>query len=109
MDIYPTLVELEGLARPDHVEGRSLVRLLENPSLKWDYPVLSTYGYKNHSVVSEQYRYIRYSDGSEELYDIVADPNEWTNLAGNPRFGEVIDQLAARLPASDAADLQQNR
>jgi len=106
MDIYPTLVELAGLERPQHVEGRSLVPLLGDPALAWDYPVLSTYGYQNHAVVSERYRYIRYVDGSEELYDLVDDPNEWTNLAGRSRFAAVIDELAAHLPTTDAPDLQ---
>jgi arylsulfatase A-like enzyme len=105
MDIYPTLVEMAGLERPDHVEGRSLVPLLENPDRNWDFPVLSTYGYGNHAVVSADYRYIRYVDGSEELYDIVADPNEWTNLAGKRRFARVIDDLAEYLPADNAPNL----
>jgi len=105
MDIYPTLAELAGLPVPEHVEGRSLVPLLRDPDLAWDYPVLSTYGYDNHSVVSRNYQYIRYADGSEELYDIVADPNEWTNLAGKPDRVAIIDELAAYLPAYNAPDL----
>lgn len=105
MDIYPTLAELTGLERPDHVEGQSLVPLLEDPSLDWNYPALSTYGYGNHSVVSDRFRYIRYVDGSEELYDRLEDPNEWTNLASLPRFDAVIDELSAFLPVEDAEDL----
>jgi arylsulfatase A-like enzyme len=105
MDIYPTLTELAGLERPAHVEGRSLVPLLEDPSQDWDYPALSTYGYGNHSVVSERYRYIRYVDGSEELYDRLEDPNEWTNLASIERFTAVIERLRTYLPAEDATDL----
>jgi hypothetical protein len=81
------------------------VPLLEDPTLRFDHPVLSTYGYGNHSVVSERYRYIRYHDGSEELYDLIADPNEWTNLAGLRRFAGVIGDLAKHLPAREAADL----
>jgi arylsulfatase A-like enzyme len=105
MDLYPTLIELAGLQAPDHLEGRSLVPLLEDPDDDWDFPVLSTYGFGNHAVVSERYRYIHYADGGEELYDIVADPNEWTNLAGNRRFAGVIDELSAYLPKTDAPDL----
>jgi arylsulfatase A-like enzyme len=105
MDIYPTLAELAGLDRPGHIEGRSLVPLLEDPSLEWNYPALTTYGFGNHSVVSERYRYIRYVDGSEELYDRIQDPNEWTNLAGIPRFSAIIEELSAYLPDVDAEDL----
>lgn len=105
MDIYPTLVELAGLERPAHVEGRNLVPLLEDPTLEWDYPVLSTYGYGNHAVVSERYRYISNADGSEELYDMIDDPNEWTNLANDARYADVIEELATHLPEYDAPDL----
>jgi arylsulfatase A-like enzyme len=105
MDIYPTLAALTGLDTPGHVEGRNLVPLLENPALEWDYPVLSTYGYANHAVVSRDYRYIRYADGGEELYDLAADPNEWTNLARFERFAGVIDELADWLPETNAPDL----
>jgi arylsulfatase A-like enzyme len=106
MDIYPTLAELAGLAVPAHVEGRSLAPLLREPDQPWNLPVLSTYLYDNHSVVSENYRYIRYADGSEELYDIVSDPNEWTNLAGRRQYRSTVDELAAFLPAFNAPDLQ---
>jgi arylsulfatase A-like enzyme len=67
--------------------------------------VLSTYGYGNHSVVSDRYHYIRYVDGSEELYDLRSDPNEWTNLAGKRELEPVIRELAAWLPVDNAADL----
>ena len=56
MDLYPTLADLCGLPVPAHCEGRSIVPLLKNPNTKW-YPSLTTMGYKNHSVRSEQYRY----------------------------------------------------
>ena len=105
MDIYPTLAELAGVDRPSHVEGRSLAPLLEDPARSWNYPVLSTYGYGNHAVVSERYHYIRYVDGGEELYDFRADPNEWTNLAGKPRFERIVRELSAHLPDDDAPDL----
>ena len=67
--------------------------------------MLSTYGYGNHAVVSERYHYIRYVDGGEELYDFRADPNEWTNLAGKPRFERIVRELSAHLPDDDAPDL----
>jgi arylsulfatase A-like enzyme len=105
MDIYPTLVELAGLDAPADLEGRSLVPLLEDPERAWDYPVLTTYGYKNHAVRSNRYRYIRYSDGSEELYDHTTDPNEWHNLADDPKLANVKATLARSLPATDAEDL----
>ena len=105
MDIYPTLADLAGLDIPRQVEGRSLVPLLEDPDRKWDYPALVTYGYNNHAVVSDRYRYIRYNDGSEELYDDIEDPNEWTNLAGRPELASVKRELARVMPKTNAPDL----
>jgi arylsulfatase A-like enzyme len=105
MDIYPTLVELAGLDLPAHVEGRSLVPLLQDPSREWSFPAVTTYGYDNHAVRTDRYRYIRYADGSEELYDHASDPNEWTNLASDPAYGSLKAELRDALPAENAADL----
>ena len=69
MDIYPTLTELAGLETPGHVEGTSLVPLIIDQDAPWEHVALSTFGYMNHAVRSDRYRYIRYYDGSEELYD----------------------------------------
>ena len=66
--------------------------------------VVTTSGYRNHAVSSDRYRYIVYSDGSEELYDIEADPNEWDNRADDPTLAAVKAGLAEWLPAHDAPD-----
>jgi arylsulfatase A-like enzyme len=102
LDIYPTLAELSGLEMPDYLEGNSLVPLLEDPSTEWDYPTLSTHGYENHAVVSATHKYIRYADGTEELYDVRSDAYEWVNLAGDPTFDAVKQRLAAWLPTEPA-------
>jgi arylsulfatase A-like enzyme len=105
MDLYPTLAELAGLDTPEHVEGRSLVPLLRDPSRVWDFPAVTTYGYRNHAARNERYRYIRYSDGSEELYDHETDPNEWTNLAGGGEYARIKEELRRALPTRNAANL----
>lgn len=102
LDIYPTLAELAGLDSPEHLEGNSLVPLLRNPGMAWDKPTVSTHGYENHAVVSSSYKYIRYADGDEELYDVRSDPNEWYNLAGDPQFDAARASLAAYLPVDPA-------
>lgn len=98
MDIYPTLADLCGLPVGEHLEGVSLRPLLKNPEAAWDRPALTTHGFQNHAVRSERWRYIRYSDGTEELYDHENDPMEWTNLAGDPKYDQVKQQLAQWLP-----------
>jgi arylsulfatase A-like enzyme len=102
MSIYPTLCELAGLPIPAHVEGPSIVPLLRNPQAAWDRPAITTHGFKNHTVRTEQWRYIRYADGSEELYDETKDPYEWTNLATKPEFARTKAELAKWLPEKNA-------
>lgn len=98
VNLYPTLNDLCGLPGRDDLDGTSLVPLLHDPQAAWDQPALSTCGYMNHSVRSAQWRYTRYHDGSEELYDHDADPLEWTNLAGDAQYNEVKAALAEHFP-----------
>jgi hypothetical protein len=64
---------------------------------------VTTYGYKNHAVRTERYRYIQYADGTEELYDHQSDPNEWKNLAADPALSRVKADLARWVPAANVA------
>lgn len=105
MSIYPTLTDLCGIPTPKHVEGRSIRTLLEDPKSSWDQPALTTYRFKNHAVRTEQWRYIRYANGDEELYDEAKDPNEWTNLASLPEHAAKKAELAKHLPVRDQADI----
>jgi choline-sulfatase len=98
LDIYPTLIELCNLSKKDEIQGKSLVPLLKNPEAEWERPALTTHGRNNHSLRTERYRYIRYSDGTEELYDHDKDELEWDNLAGDPKYAEVKKQLTKWLP-----------
>lgn len=104
MDLYPTLADLCGLPVDPAWEGRSLRPLLAEPEAAWPYPALTTHGRNNHAVRSERWRYIRYADGSEELYDHDADPLEWKNLAGDPQLASVKAELAHWLPRVNAPD-----
>lgn len=100
--LYPTLVELAGLSPNLQVDGTSIVPLLKNPAAAWHQPAIMTYHRGNHAIRSERWRYIRYANGDEELYDHLVDPQEWNNLAGDPRVESVIDELAAWLPQAEA-------
>ena len=98
-DLFPTLCELTGLPMlADQFEGETLVPQLINPDTDRNRPVLTTYYPGNHTIRNERWRYIRYADGSDELYDHLNDPNEWTNLAGNPQYQWVIDELSPWIP-----------
>ena len=98
IDLYPTVLDLCGLSAPEGLDGQSIVPLLKDPNAAWSRPVLTTFGYKNHTIRTERWRYIQYNDGGEELYDHNADPNEWTNLASLPKYGSVIGELQKELP-----------
>jgi len=102
LTIYPTLCDLAGLPIPEHVEGKSLKPLLENPDAKWDEVAMTTHGYKNHAVRTDRWRYIRYADGSEELYDHDSDQYEYKNEADNPELKAVKAKLAEMLPGKNA-------
>ena len=69
MSLYPTLMELVGLPTPAHVEGASVRPLLGSPAMSWNVPAITTYQYRNHAVRQGPWRYIRYRNGNEELYD----------------------------------------
>jgi arylsulfatase A-like enzyme len=98
IDLYPTLIDLCDLGENKALEGDSLVPLLANPKTKWDRPALTTYGRNNHALRTPRWRYIRYADGSEELYDHAADPNEWTNVAAKPEHAALKRELAKAFP-----------
>lgn len=93
-----------GVPVPDECDGNSLAPILADPSIPLDRPVLTTNNRGNHGVRNERYRYIRYKDGGEELYDHADDPLEWRNLAPDPAFKSVIEKLSSALPTEYAAD-----
>ena len=104
LSLYPTLIDLCGLPANPKLEGVSLRSLLEDPKADWNHVAISTLGQNNHAVRDGRWRYIRYADGSEELYDHQGDPNEWNNLAAgelNPVQAGVIERLKKHLPKSN--------
>jgi arylsulfatase A-like enzyme len=103
-DLYPTLLDLTGLPPPEHeLDGHSLLPLLTSAAAEWPHIALTTHLPGNHAVRSERWRYIRYKDGSEELYDHQSDPMEWKNLAVDSAFISIKQQLAAHMPAKAGA------
>jgi len=111
MGIYPTLCDLAGVPLPPHLEGKSYRALLENPGAPWETPAITTYEANNNAIRTEKWRYIRYLDGSEELYDHDADPLEWKNLASDPQYASVKEDLKKWIPKANvpAQILHKNR
>lgn len=102
LDLYPTLVELAGLPKPEGMEGLSLKPQLDHPEQVRARPAICTHNAGNHSVVDQHWRYIRYADGSEELYELRSDPQELTNLLHGTHVSDAnrseADRLAKWLP-----------
>ncbi|WP_258103472.1 sulfatase [Marinoscillum sp. MHG1-6] len=100
LDIYPTLLDFCGLEQADQLEGASLVPILGGESETINNVAITTYGPNNHSVIDGKWHYIRYNDGAEELYNLVDDPNEWSNLIG--QVGAISDEeLEHHLPKNN--------
>jgi arylsulfatase A-like enzyme len=98
IDLYPTLAELCGVMPPEGLDGHSLVPLLRTPSLSTGRAVITTFDPGNVALRTDRWRYIRYADGSEELYDHRSDPNEWNNLAKDPHHARRIGELRRLVP-----------
>ena len=98
LDLYPTLVDLCSLPPRPELEGNSLAPLLMNPRAPWPHAAVATIGRGSHSVFMDHWRYIRYFDGSEELYDTHRDPDEWFNIAGKPESVTTKTRLAQHIP-----------
>jgi arylsulfatase A-like enzyme len=101
LDIYPTLIDLCGLAPRSDLEGVTLRPQFENPTAPRNRPAITSHNQGNHGVRSDRWRYIRYADGSEELYDLKNDPHEWTNLAARPEHASVMAEHRRWLPKID--------
>jgi arylsulfatase A-like enzyme len=105
INVYQTLCGLVGLEAPDYVDGSSLRPWLDDPQLPKESPAMTTWGRGNYTLRTTDWRYTRYFDGSEELYSETDDPNEWTNLANNPKYVAVKNELAKWLPEREAAQV----
>lgn len=106
LDLYPTLNELCELPNKQSLEGVSFVPLLKNVDKKWKRPSLTTMGRNRHSLRSEQYRFIQYEDGSEELYDHYNDSNEIVNLANKPEYEKVLADFRKHLPKVNVSGIE---
>ncbi len=108
VDIYPTLVDLCGLAVPPGLEGRSLAPLLNNPTAAWDKPALSVVARESwlgRSLRTERWCYTEWDEGryGVELYDHQTDPREMKNLAPDPQHAATVAELREKLHKSPIA------
>ena len=99
LSLFPTLTELSGIANAPRTDGPSLLPLLEDPKADWEHVSTTFLNRPNdYSISDRDWRYIHYNDGSEELYQISADPHEWRNLAAAPQHESHLQYFRSRAP-----------
>jgi iduronate 2-sulfatase len=102
VDIFPTLTDLCGLPSPDHLQGKSLGPILDDPdaSIKDTAYTVVTRGPKviGKCLHHEQWRYTDW-DGKQqaELYNLEKDPSEHNNLIDKPEFAKVVKVMQEKL------------
>jgi len=99
IDLYPTLLELCDLTGTEELDGESLVPLLRSPSRPTNRVACTFFDPGNVSVRDQRWRLIQYADGQQELYDLVNDPHEWRNLAGESPYHRESTRLGREIPA----------
>ncbi|MFK7769847.1 MAG: sulfatase [Mariniblastus sp.] len=103
VDIYPTVSKMMDLNFPSEVQGQSLLPILSDPSATVRDAALTIH--KGFALRGQKWVYMKYNDGSEELYDMDSDPNQFSNLVADPKYsaetGFIRKKLADRLSDSN--------
>lgn len=116
IDIFPTLLDLCGIAPLQVSDGRSFAPLLDDPTLEWKDAAFHVFNRRRsvdgenrtiigHAMRTARYRYVAWRLGwdldgklvAEELYDYEADPHETRNFAGDPEYAEIREKLAGQM------------
>jgi hypothetical protein len=101
--MYPTFVELCKLPNKTELDGVSLASTLKNPNSAKERNVILPYLKRGgYAVINMNWRYIHYNDSTEEFYNRIDDPNDWTNLASNPQYRSIMDEMKKSGPTSFA-------
>mgnify|MGYP003636488583 CR=1 FL=1 len=107
LSLFPTLTELSGIpGKPDN-DGPSFVSLLKDPEADWKHVAVTHLGGPNsYGLSADDWRYIHYPNGDEELYHIAKDPYEWENLAANPEHAPKLAEMRALAPTEFAEKVE---
>ncbi|QZH74392.1 MAG: sulfatase-like hydrolase/transferase [Erythrobacter sp.] len=105
-DIYPTVLDLAGVEGGFRGSGNTLLPLMEggDPS-QYAGDGAFTWVYGDYSYRTDEFRYIRYADGKEEFYNILADPHQLSNLVDDPDSQVQLDEHRAAVPDLDKLTL----
>jgi arylsulfatase A-like enzyme len=116
LDVVPTLLRASGAKAGASVDGRSIQSLLQAPdhgrdrflplyvphdngdsdeanATNEDPAGMTPTNPTGTGVRTWRYKYVKYSDGSDELYDLQTDPYELTNITADPEAGAIKRQM----------------
>lgn len=101
LDLYPTIAELAGLKIAKHLQGKSLVKILDAPSTNVrDMAFSVTQGGKSFLLRTSKWAYIQYNEDASagiELFDMEKDPKQFTNLAKKEEYAKVVADFQKKL------------
>lgn len=101
IDLYPTIAELAGLKSSEYLQGKSLVKTIDNPDFKVrDIAFSVSQGGKSFLLRTEKWAYIQYDEDAGsgiELYDMIKDPKQFTNLARLSEYSGLVNSFKEKL------------
>ncbi|MCH8828800.1 MAG: sulfatase [Planctomycetes bacterium] len=101
LDLYPTVSGLCGLKIPSRLQGKDISLMLDDPTQTVRETAFCVNG-RGFLLRDDKWAYIQYGEKAQrgiELYDMVKDPKQYTNLAGMPRYKLVVDRFQAKFAA----------
>lgn len=97
-DVMPTSLELAGVPKPDTVEFKSLMPLLQGKADKSYDQIFGAYMGRQRMVQQDEWKLMHYPTiGVKRLYNMKADPFEQTDLAKNPEYAAKVQELSVSL------------
>ena len=100
-DLAQTIVDAAGVTPGRTQDGRSLLRLMEDPGLRWGRELLIEGGDRNGltfaGLRNYRYSYVEYATGEREMYDLRSDPDQLQSRHFDPNYATVQAGLAQRL------------
>lgn len=109
LDLYPTTSKLCGLDVPARLQGKDITKLFDDPTATVRDTAFSVSPSSGGFLLrDDRWAYIQYAENASrgiELFDMVADPKQYTNLADKPEHAAKVEEFKAKL----AAKLQEVR
>ena len=103
LDLYPTVANLVGIEASKFLQGMDIGKTLDNPNFEVRKMIFSvSQGGKSFLIRDKKWAYIQYDEDAGagmELYDMEIDPQQFTNLAYNPLYSEVLFKMQQALKA----------